>query len=128
MSILSGFLKTKRRRLTDEGYILQSEWTSASTVEFADGMNAEEKMQDIESQILNMSQVELDTTLSVEGQAADAKAVGDTKISYTDVVDNLESTSTDLPLSANMGRELNNKLGEQVTYTLSGTTLRITTK
>lgn len=52
------------------------------------------------------SKPKLDKTLSIEGQAADAKAVGDTKISHADVVDNLESTETKLPLSANMGREL----------------------
>lgn len=82
MSILSGFLKTKRRRLTDEGYILQSEWTSASSVEFDDGMNVEEKIQDIE----------------------------DKKINITDIVDNTESTATDLPLSANMGMVLKEEL------------------
>ena len=37
MSILSGFFKTKRRRLTDEGYKLQSEWTSSQTVVMGDG-------------------------------------------------------------------------------------------
>lgn len=74
------------------------------------------------------SSVELDATLSIEGQAADAKAVGDTKISYTDIVDNLESESTKLALSANMGREIKNMLGDQVTYSLNGTTLTITTK
>ena len=37
MSILSGFLKTKRYRLTDDGYKLQSEWTSSDTVEMGDG-------------------------------------------------------------------------------------------
>ena len=56
------------------------------------------------------SKPKLDKTLSIEGQAADSKAVGDTKISHVDVVDNLESTATDLPLSANMGRELNDNM------------------
>ena len=37
MSILSGFFKTKRRRLTDSGYKLQSEWTSSQTVIMGDG-------------------------------------------------------------------------------------------
>ncbi len=41
MSILSGFFKTKKYRKTDTGYKLQSEWTSASTVEMADGNTAE---------------------------------------------------------------------------------------
>ena len=37
MSILSGFFKTKRHRLTDSGYKLQSEWTSSQTVVMGDG-------------------------------------------------------------------------------------------
>ena len=42
MSILSGFLKTKKhRKMADGNYKLQSEWTSASTVEMADGNTAE---------------------------------------------------------------------------------------
>ena len=45
-----------------------------------------------------------------------------------DVVDNLTSTATDLPLSANQGRILKESLGTQATFTLSGTTLTITTK
>lgn len=35
--------------------------------------------------------------------------LGDDKVDYTDVVDNLISTDEDKPLSANMGRELNEK-------------------
>lgn len=38
MSILSGFFKTKKYRKTDDGYRLQSEWTSADTVEMNDGV------------------------------------------------------------------------------------------
>lgn len=37
MSILSGFLKTKKRRLTEDGYKLQSNWTSSQTVVMGDG-------------------------------------------------------------------------------------------
>lgn len=135
-------------------------FTKASDVTFDDGMNAEEKIQEIEKNGFGIEitqaeydalseeeknsgvywvtdgqggggdggSIELDTTLSIEGMAADAKAVGDIKISYTDVVDNLVSTSTKLPLSANQGRLIKNSLGTQVTYSLSGTTLTITTK
>lgn len=49
-------------------------------------------------------------------------------LTQSDVVDNLTSTSTNLPLSANQGRLLKESLGTQVTYSLSGTTLTITTK
>lgn len=41
MSILSGFLKTKKYRKLSDGYQLQSEWTSAETVEFKNGGTAE---------------------------------------------------------------------------------------
>lgn len=37
MSILSGFLKTKKYRKTASGYKLQSEWTSSQTVQMDDG-------------------------------------------------------------------------------------------
>jgi len=37
MSILSGFLKTKKYRKTSSGYKLQSEWTNSETVEMPDG-------------------------------------------------------------------------------------------
>ena len=75
-------------------------FTKASDVTFDDGTTAEEKIQDIETN----------------------------GITKNDVVDNLESTSTDLPLSANQGNVLKNMLGDQVTYSVSGTTLTITTK
>lgn len=45
-----------------------------------------------------------------------------------EVVDNLESTDTDKALSANMGNVIKNMLGDQVTFSLNGTTLTITTK
>lgn len=69
-------------------------------------------------------EIKTDSTLSIEGKAADAKAVSDalnTKISNTDVVDNLESTSTYLPLSANQGRLLGKQLGGLTLYAMSET-------
>jgi hypothetical protein len=45
-----------------------------------------------------------------------------------DIVDNLESTDTDKALSANQCNVIKNMLGDQVTFSLSGTTLTITTK
>lgn len=41
MSILTGILKTKKYRKLSDGYKLQSEWTSAETVEFKNGGTAE---------------------------------------------------------------------------------------
>ena len=45
MSILSGFIKTKRyRKQDDDNYQLQSEWTHSDTVEFDDGKTLTEKI------------------------------------------------------------------------------------
>ena len=44
MSILSGFFKTKKYRKTDNGYKLQSEWTSSNTVEMDDGQVLQDKL------------------------------------------------------------------------------------
>lgn len=49
MSILTGFIKTKRHRKTDAGYILQSEWTHSDTVEMPDGKTLTEAMSDTEA-------------------------------------------------------------------------------
>lgn len=38
------FIRTKRRRKTDSGWVLQSEWTHASTVEFQDGTTLDKKI------------------------------------------------------------------------------------
>lgn len=137
-NIVSG----KKYKVLQNGiWNLFSFFTKASDVEFDDGMNAEEKMQDIEKNGFGIEITQADyDALSEEEQKTGVYWITDgeggtgggssdnTKISYDDVVDNLESTATNLPLSANMGRELKDSLGTQVTYTLSGTTLTITTK
>lgn len=62
MSILSGFFKTKKYRKTEDGYKLQSEWTSASTVELADGTTLETALGRINTSInqtnTNLNQVQ----------------------------------------------------------------------
>lgn len=57
----------------------------------------------------------------------DWELVGDINTNIS-VVNNLTSTSTTAALSANQGKALNDKLGTQVTYSLDGNTLTITTK
>ena len=37
-------------------------------------------------------------------------------VKKTDVVDNLSSTSTTNPLSANQGKQLNDKIGQAISY------------
>lgn len=51
MSILSGFFKTKRYRMTENGYKLQSEWTSSDTVEFENSETLTDKINTIENKI-----------------------------------------------------------------------------
>ena len=51
MGIISGFLKTKKYRKTENGYQLQSEWTSSQTVEMDDGFILEDKIDSIQTDI-----------------------------------------------------------------------------
>lgn len=100
MSILSGFKKYKDYIKTSNGYQLTSRWTSSDTVEMSNGKTLTENTVELtqaEYDALDDSKltdgvnyfitdgegggggtsITLDTTLTVEGQAADAKAVGD---------------------------------------------------
>lgn len=52
------FIRTKRHRKTDSGWILQSEWTHSTSVEFDDGKNLKEKM---ESHPQNASDIQAGT-------------------------------------------------------------------
>lgn len=88
MGILSGFIKTKRYRKTDQGYILQSELTMSDTVNFSDGTTLTDKIN------------ELDNKVGKDSNGNDIVNTYVTKIA----------------------------LGTQVTYSLEGTTLTITTK
>lgn len=57
----------------------------------------------------------VDSTLSKEGYAADAKATGDglaARVKTADIVDNLVSTEADKPLSAKQGALLKKQIDE----------------
>lgn len=56
MSILSGFIKTKKYRKTETGYQLQSEWTSSDTVEMTDGKTLTDTVASVKNQITSHSQ------------------------------------------------------------------------
>lgn len=97
-------------------------FTKASDVEFEDGMNAEEKIQDIEKNGfgIEITQAEYDAlseeeknngTYWITDGSGGAGGGGGGSIN---VIDNLESTSIDSALSANMGRELNEKLSTAI--------------
>ena len=63
----------------------------------------------LKGKISSLAPYAVDPTLSVEGSAAEAKAVGDAlekKVGFTDIVDNLNTNVADLPLSAKQGVEL----------------------
>ena len=63
----------------------------------------------LKGKISSLAPYAVDHTLSVEGSAAEAKAVGDAlekKVSFTDIVDNLNTNDAELPLSAKQGVEL----------------------
>lgn len=56
MSILSGFIKTKRYRKTENGYQLQSEWTSSDTVEMTDGRTLTDTVASVKDKLSSHSQ------------------------------------------------------------------------
>ena len=63
----------------------------------------------LKGKIRSLSPYAIDPSLSVEGASADAKAVGDAldkKVDYTDIVDNLTTSESKLPLSAKQGVEI----------------------
>lgn len=65
MSILSGFLKTKKYRKKDDGnYQLQSEWTSSETVEMADGNTLETNLGSIKGITSSLSSTSSNYALS----------------------------------------------------------------
>lgn len=65
MSILSGFLKTKKYRKKDDGnYQLQSEWTSSETVEMGDGNTLETNLGSIKGITSSLSSTDAGYALS----------------------------------------------------------------
>jgi hypothetical protein len=71
-----------------------------------------EKMQSLTGRIVGLG---IDKTLTKKGMCAEAEAVGKalaTKVSITDIVDDLLSVASDKPLSANQGRILKKQIDE----------------
>jgi hypothetical protein len=67
----------------------------------------------LKGKIASLAPYAVDPTLSEEGSAADAKAVGDAlekKVGYTDIVDNLATNDADKPLSAKQGVNLKKQI------------------
>lgn len=63
----------------------------------------------LKGKIASLAPYAVDPTLSEEGSAAEAKAVGDAlekKVSFTDIVDNLNTSDADRVLSAKQGVQL----------------------
>ena len=69
----------------------------------------------LKGKIASLSPYALDQTLSVFGAAAEASAVGEAlaeKVSYSDMVDDLETEETSMPLAARQGVVLKNQINE----------------
>lgn len=118
-NIVSG----KKYKVLQNGvWKLFSFFTKASDVEFDDGMNAEEKIQDIEKNGfgIEITQAEYDALSEEEKNNGTywitdgSGGTGGGGGGSINVIDNLESTSTDSALSANMGRELNEKVSNVI--------------
>lgn len=75
----------------------------------------------------SLTKIELDTTLTKSGKAADAKAVGDNKVDYSDIVNNLSTavavTDTQTPVGCGTVKEINQKMLQIVSFDQSTGTL-----
>lgn len=74
-----------------------------------------ERIQQYVNEYMEEHPIATDTTLTISGQAADAKAVGDAlkkKVDSTDIVDNLNTSDEKRPLSAKQGVELKKSVDE----------------
>lgn len=92
MSILSGFKKFKRYIKTGSGYQLTSEWTSASTVEMADGNTAETNLGSIKGITNSLASTSSNYALS-------AKAGKDLKDTCDTLNDNLSTYIKSIPIT-----------------------------
>lgn len=132
MSILSGFFKTKKYRKTSTGYKLQSEWTSGSTVEMADGNTAETNLGAIKGITSSLTATNANVALS----ASAGKSLQD---QITEINSNLlkikkvevstqctENVQTDIAINPGFA-DLNNMQGYCINRVFgSGNTERIT--
>ena len=123
----------------DEGKVLtQEEFNALSPEEQNKGLYYikdsstsdlnDDKYLKVENVVDNLESTDPEAPLSANMGRELKEIIENNSTGNIEVVDNLESTDPEAALSANMGRELKNSLGTQVTYTLSGTTLTITTK
>ena len=126
MSISSGYDKFKDYHQTEDGsYKLTSRWTSSNTVELDDGSTVEEKFTETDSKLNNITDSILDTMEEIEANTQDNQLAGalalkelsedvttrfEEVVAKADVIDNLVSTETNLPLSANQGRVLSERV------------------
>lgn len=78
MSILNGFIKTKKYRKTADGYKLESRWASSQTVEMYDGSTLEEKIKDLSQKI---SDTKDSIVTYTSNDVADANATSWTSVS-----------------------------------------------
>lgn len=118
MSILSGFFKTKKYRKTDTGYQLQSEWTSASTVEMADGNTAETNLGAIQGITDSLTATSSNVALSAKAGSNLQGQIDDVNSNLSNVAQSGADDFTDVSVS-----------GKTVTFTRNdGTTKAITTQ
>lgn len=100
MSILSGFLKTKKYRKTDSGYKLQSEWTSSQTVQMNDGNTLEENLGAIKGITSSLSSTSSNYALS----ASAGKSLNDSIKTNTSSISALNTNLNNV--SANFNNHL----------------------
>jgi len=134
MSVISGYDKYKRyQKVSDDSYKLISHWTSSNTVHFDDGSTAEEKVEEINTSInetkneVNTSINEVDTRITntidelssnvayIENGNEEVANIG-TVLTTKSIVDNVNSSSKEMVLSAKQGKVLNERISNIIAH------------
>lgn len=126
MSILSGFLKTKKYRKKDDGnYQLQSEWTSSETVEMGDGNTLETNLGSIKGITSSLSSTSSNYALS----ASAGKSLQDQTTTNTNSINTLNTNLTNHKTSSDHDdryytkTEVDSKLAQKSKVTVQAQTL-----
>ena len=100
MAILDGFIRTKRYRKTNDGYILQSEAKHESSVFFEDGSTLTEKITEVQNGLSTHEQSASTITAGTfkgDVVAAESSAFSTPHISNFVIVDTKPTVGTDAP-------------------------------
>lgn len=107
MAILSGFFRSKKRRKTNDGYKLESQWTSSQTVVMGDGTDDTDT---VESRFGDIKGITTSTTESETGKVLDASTYATNVGAIQGITSSLATDNENYALSASAGKDLQDQI------------------